>query len=557
MMFSPSFNKLRQTGFRCRKLQKRLKKLHISGLNNAINSATIVAVLIATVAFAAIFTVPGQYVEDKLEGISPLGQAYIANKAPFIVFFVFDSLALFISLAVVVVQTSVVVIEQKAKKQLVFVINKLMWLACLFISVAFISLTYVVVGWRSNVFPVREGPSITIDIGRNGRAAALQIFSDTQRPLGTSGVRYILYIMGFRYMGLIFHWDERLNRRYDMGSGRSFHGKIEGCRSSSDAKEYIAKDGNFCEWGEFQIDGRSARGGRQSVQDAYAQAINTGSKEKALDLIKELVPRHYVLQFHNLSSNLDRNFAPPVPIFQPPFTTASFDQVPDIITRWVSENICSAAARPFRPISIVIEGPARTGKTLWARSLGPHNYLCGHIDLSPKVYSNNAWYNVIDDVDPQNLKHFKEFMGAKSDWQSNTKYGKPVQVKGGIPTIFLCSPGPGSSYTEYLGKDKNKSLNEWAKKNAIFVTLQMPLFSTTNQANTQIGEATNTEEEDRLITSAIEDAWMRHHHIIRIQIRFNHNLRQRLRLQVLPEFPGLDSIPDTDLELLSRLLFED
>ncbi|KAI9072244.1 hypothetical protein K1719_045793 [Acacia pycnantha] len=137
-----------QTGTRVQKIAKKLKKLHISGLNNAINSATVVAVLIATVAFAAIFTVPGQYVEKKVGAFS-LGQANIANDAAFLIFFVFDSLALFISLAVVVVQTSVVVIEQKAKKQLVFVINKLMWLACLFISIAFISLTYVVVGVHS------------------------------------------------------------------------------------------------------------------------------------------------------------------------------------------------------------------------------------------------------------------------------------------------------------------------------------------------------------------------------------------------------------------------
>ncbi|KFK31178.1 hypothetical protein AALP_AA6G079100 [Arabis alpina] len=135
----------RQTGVRVQKIAKRLKKLHISGLNNAINSATVVAVLIATVAFAAIFTVPGQYEEDPLKG-ALLGTAHIANKAPFLVFFVFDSLALFISLAVVVVQTSVVVIEQKAKKKLVFVINKLMWCACLFISIAFVSLSYIVVG---------------------------------------------------------------------------------------------------------------------------------------------------------------------------------------------------------------------------------------------------------------------------------------------------------------------------------------------------------------------------------------------------------------------------
>ncbi|CAH9102085.1 unnamed protein product [Cuscuta europaea] len=137
----------RQTGFRVRKIAKKVKKLHISGLNNAINSLTVVAVLIATVAFAAIFTVPGQYVEKEKKGFS-LGQANVANKAAFIVFFLFDSLALFISIAVVVVQTSVVVIEQKAKRQMVFIINKLMWAACLFISIAFISLTYVVVGVR-------------------------------------------------------------------------------------------------------------------------------------------------------------------------------------------------------------------------------------------------------------------------------------------------------------------------------------------------------------------------------------------------------------------------
>ncbi|KNA25860.1 hypothetical protein SOVF_002680 [Spinacia oleracea] len=134
-----------QTDVRVQKIAKKLKKLHTNGLNNAINNATVVAVLIATVAFAAIFQVPGQYLEQKEPGAS-LGQAYIANNKAFIIFFVFDSVALFISLAVVVVQTSVVVIEQKAKRQLMFVINKLMWVACVCISVAFMSLSYVVVG---------------------------------------------------------------------------------------------------------------------------------------------------------------------------------------------------------------------------------------------------------------------------------------------------------------------------------------------------------------------------------------------------------------------------
>uniref|UniRef100_Q764D4 Replication-associated protein n=1 Tax=Tomato yellow leaf curl virus-Mild [Japan:Osuka] TaxID=503407 RepID=Q764D4_9GEMI len=264
-----------------------------------------------------------------------------------------------------------------------------------------------------------------------------------------------------------------------------FHPNIQGAKSSSDVKSYVDKDGDTVDWGEFQIDGRSARGGQQSANDAYAAALNSGSKSEALRIIKELIPKDYILQFHNLNRNLDRIFQEPPAPYISPFLSSSFNQVPDELEVWVSENVVSSAARPWRPNSIVIEGDSRTGKTMWARSLGPHNYLCGHLDLSPKVYSNDAWYNVIDDVDPHYLKHFKEFMGAQRDWQSNTKYGKPIQIKGGIPTIFLCNPGPTSSYREYLDEEKNISLKNWALKNATFVTLYEPLFASINQGPTQ------------------------------------------------------------------------
>ncbi|KAK9169197.1 hypothetical protein Syun_001337 [Stephania yunnanensis] len=138
----------RQTRKRVQGIAKRLNKMHTEGLNNAINSTTVVAVLIATVAFAAIFTVPGQFADDPdhlPRGFS-LGEANIALRLPFMIFFIFDSVALFISLAVVVVQTSVVVIESKAKKQMMAVINKLMWLACVLISIAFLALAFIVVG---------------------------------------------------------------------------------------------------------------------------------------------------------------------------------------------------------------------------------------------------------------------------------------------------------------------------------------------------------------------------------------------------------------------------
>nr|URM59638.1 replication-associated protein [Tomato yellow leaf curl virus] len=281
------------------------------------------------------------------------------------------------------------------------------------------------------------------------------------------------------------------NRFFDLvSSTRSahFHPNIQGAKSSSDVKAYVEKDGDFIDFGVFQVDGRSARGGQQSANDAYAEAINSGSKAAALNILREKAPKDFVLQFHNLNANLDRIFQEPPAPYISPFLSSSFNQVPDELEVWVSENVMSSAARPWRPNSIIIEGDSRTGKTMWARSLGPHNYLCGHLDLSPKVYSNDAWYNVIDDVDPHYLKHFKEFMGAQRDWQSNTKYGKPIQIKGGIPTIFLCNPGPTSSYREYLDEEKNISLKNWALKNATFVTLYEPMFSSANQNPTPHSE---------------------------------------------------------------------
>lgn len=137
-----------QTRKRVQGMAKRVNKMHEEGLNNAINSTTVVSVLIATVTFAAIFTLPSQYAADpkKLPPGLVLGEANIAPKPPFTIFFIFDALALFISLAVVVVQTSVIVVERKAKKQLMSIINKLMWMACVFVSIAFLALCYIVVG---------------------------------------------------------------------------------------------------------------------------------------------------------------------------------------------------------------------------------------------------------------------------------------------------------------------------------------------------------------------------------------------------------------------------
>ncbi|XP_010522595.1 PREDICTED: ankyrin repeat-containing protein ITN1 [Tarenaya hassleriana] len=124
-------------------IAKELRKLHRAGINNATNSVTVVAVLFATVAVAcpAIFTVPG--------GDDDNGVAVMVHATSFKIFFIFNAIALFTSLAVVVVQITLVRGETKSERRVVEVINKLMWLASVCTTVAFISSSYIVVGKRN------------------------------------------------------------------------------------------------------------------------------------------------------------------------------------------------------------------------------------------------------------------------------------------------------------------------------------------------------------------------------------------------------------------------
>lgn len=66
------------------------------------------------------------------------------------------------------------------------------------------------------------------------------------------------------------------------------------------------------------------------------------------------------------------------------------------------------------PMSLILKGPSRARKTAWARSLGQHNYICGHMDFDTNAFRNDVMYNIVDDIAAQylKLKHWKELIGA-------------------------------------------------------------------------------------------------------------------------------------------------
>ncbi|XP_057777574.1 ankyrin repeat-containing protein At2g01680-like [Salvia miltiorrhiza] len=127
-------------------IAKELKKIHREAVQNTINSVTVVAVLVASIAFLALFNLPGQYWTDGAEA----GTASIHDTVAFRMFCLLDATALFISLSVVVVQITLVAWDTNAQKQVVSVVNKMMWAACISTCGAFLSISFVVVGTKSS-----------------------------------------------------------------------------------------------------------------------------------------------------------------------------------------------------------------------------------------------------------------------------------------------------------------------------------------------------------------------------------------------------------------------
>ncbi|MBA0740228.1 hypothetical protein Gogos_013445, partial [Gossypium gossypioides] len=115
-----------------------LRKLHRMGVINATNTVTVVAVLFATVAFAAIFTVPG--------GDYNSGIAVTVKSTSFRMFYFFNAISLFTSLSVVVVQMTVVRGQLKSERRVIEVINKMLWVAAVCTTISFMASSYIVVG---------------------------------------------------------------------------------------------------------------------------------------------------------------------------------------------------------------------------------------------------------------------------------------------------------------------------------------------------------------------------------------------------------------------------
>ena len=92
--------------------------------------------------------------------------------------------------------------------------------------------------------------------------------------------------------------------------------------------------------------------------------------------------------------------------------------------------------------SLILWGPTRTGKTLFARSLGRHSYF--NLQFNLDSFSESSDYAVFDDIQGgfEFFHAYKGWLGAQKEFVITDKYKRKKTIKWGKPCIMLMNDDP-------------------------------------------------------------------------------------------------------------------
>lgn len=228
--------------------------------------------------------------------------------------------------------------------------------------------------------------------------------------------------------------------------------------------DYATKDGDIVAGG-LQRPG----GGRLSAAgDEWTQLMLAADRDEFFELAQQLCPRNLLCSFTSFRAYADWRFAPePTEYEHPPGLEFDTTHVPEL-DQWVREHL-EGRTPGMRGQSLVVTGPSRMGKTLWARSLcREHAYFGGMYSADESI--EDVKYAVFDDMlgGLEFFHSYKFWLGQQQQFTMTDKYRAKKLVNWGRPAIYLSNTDP--------RLDKNAD-SDWLEANCTFVHVTSPLFN--------------------------------------------------------------------------------
>lgn len=207
------------------------------------------------------------------------------------------------------------------------------------------------------------------------------------------------------------------------------HGDYRACRDINGCIMYCKKDNNYIEEGVAPLIGN---------QSGHQMALAANTLEEGMNIIKQMIPRDYLLHGMQISQNLQNHLAA-MDEFKSAYDRNSFI-IPDVMKEWVE----SSFVKKDRYKLLMIISPGEYGKTQWARSLGKHIFFRTNVDWAALtlIQKNKVKYVVYDDIKWEFINYQKAALLGMGECIVTDKYVKKTKVCVDIPSIFLCNEKP-------------------------------------------------------------------------------------------------------------------
>jgi len=215
-------------------------------------------------------------------------------------------------------------------------------------------------------------------------------------------------------------------------------------------------------------------GQNRLMRQAYEAAHAAPDAETAYAILVKADPKFVIACYNSVKSFLEykRTVVPPY-VWSPDFPVLPW-RLPEDLSDWFLRNFDEhGGLRPpcGRYLGVVVISPPSFGKSQWALSFGNPVHMRGMWNIT--ALRPEFTHLVVDDVQPDKFKYWKEVIGCQETFHASDKYRRVEQIAFHKPTIWLCNPEQSPL--------KHKAFRTYASGLGVpVITLRQPLFEATN-----------------------------------------------------------------------------